>query len=80
MLDRVKSFEDLWVAFPHDRACRQLLESIIWRRGRFCPHCGGLNTWPSAARRRAMASTSAPTAITSSPSPPAPRCMPPSCR
>lgn len=45
MLDRVKSFEDLRVAFPNDRACRQLLESIIWRRGRFCPHCGGLKTW-----------------------------------
>ncbi|WP_316980084.1 IS1595 family transposase [Shumkonia mesophila] len=33
------------MAFPHERAYRQLLESIIWRRGRFHSHCGGLKTW-----------------------------------
>lgn len=26
--------------FPDEEACRSFFESIIWRRGRFCPHCG----------------------------------------
>ena len=26
--------------FPDEEACRSFFESIIWRKGRFCPHCG----------------------------------------
>ena len=26
--------------FPDDSACRTFFESIIWRNGRRCPHCG----------------------------------------
>ncbi len=26
--------------FPNDKACRDFFESIIWRNGRCCPHCG----------------------------------------
>jgi transposase-like protein len=26
--------------FPDESACRAFFESIIWRNGRFCPHCG----------------------------------------
>ena len=26
--------------FPDENACRTFFESVIWRNGRFCPHCG----------------------------------------
>lgn len=32
--------------FSTDEACRELLERIRWPEGRYCPHCGGLRSWP----------------------------------
>lgn len=26
--------------FPNENACRTFFESIIWQKGRRCPHCG----------------------------------------
>ena len=26
--------------FPNEPVCRQFIESVIWRAGRRCPHCG----------------------------------------
>ena len=34
--------------FPDESACRAFFESIIWRNGRFCPHCG-YETVPDSA-------------------------------
>lgn len=31
--------------FPDETACRAFFERIIWRDGRFCPHCGGMKSW-----------------------------------
>ena len=32
--------------FPSDDAeARQYLESVLWAKGRFCPHCGSLKSW-----------------------------------
>jgi len=31
--------------FPDETACRAFFERIIWRNGRFCPHCGGMKSW-----------------------------------
>jgi len=31
--------------FPTEEICRAYLESVIWRNGRVCPHCGGLESW-----------------------------------
>ena len=32
--------DQLKARFPDENACRQFFESIIWRNGRLCPHCG----------------------------------------
>jgi len=31
--------------FPDENTCRTFFESIIWRNGRFCPHCGFERTY-----------------------------------
>jgi len=28
-----------------DIAARQYLESVLWKKGRFCPHCGSMTSW-----------------------------------
>jgi len=37
--------DQLRVRFPDEKACRTFFESIIWRNGRFCPHCGFEKTY-----------------------------------
>lgn len=32
--------DQLRARFPNENACRKFFESIIWRNGRRCPHCG----------------------------------------
>ena len=36
--------------FPDENACRSFFESIIWRKGRFCPHCGFERTYPISGK------------------------------
>lgn len=31
--------------FPNEEVCRQYLETVVWPRGRKCPHCRGLKFW-----------------------------------
>jgi hypothetical protein len=31
--------------FPNEAACREFIESIIWRNGRICPNCHGNKSW-----------------------------------
>lgn len=31
---------------PDEDACRRFLEDARWREGRYCPHCGSLESWP----------------------------------
>lgn len=31
--------------FPDENSARQFLERIIWKDGRFCPHCGSVKSW-----------------------------------
>lgn len=31
--------------FHSPSRCRKFLESVLWKNGRFCPHCGGLRSW-----------------------------------
>lgn len=33
-------------ALPDEDACRAFLEDARWREGRYCPHCGSLESWP----------------------------------
>jgi len=40
------SLPDFLSKFSTDEDCRALLERIRWPEGRFCPHCGGLRSWP----------------------------------
>ena len=35
------NIDQLRARFPDEAACRHFFESIIWPRGRRCPHCGG---------------------------------------
>jgi transposase-like protein len=36
--------------FPDENACRTFFESIIWRNGRFCPHCGFERSYPISGK------------------------------
>jgi transposase-like protein len=36
--------------FPDEKACRTFFESIIWRDGRFCPHCGFDRSYPISGK------------------------------
>ena len=37
--------------FPNEEACRQYLESIIWQKGRSCPHCHDNKSYPIRGKR-----------------------------
>lgn len=39
------SIEEFMERFPTEKSCRDYLEQAIWRNGRVCPHCGGLESW-----------------------------------
>lgn len=32
--------------FQSESRCRRFLENVIWKNGRFCPHCASLKSWP----------------------------------
>ena len=34
------NIDQLRDGFPDEKACRTFFESIIWQKGRHCPHCG----------------------------------------
>ena len=36
--------------FPDENTCRTFFESIIWRNGRFCPHCGFERSYPISGK------------------------------
>jgi transposase-like protein len=40
-----RSLGQLRQQLPNERACRRYLETIIWRDGRFCRHCGSFKSW-----------------------------------
>ena len=40
VLSRIKTVSDMVEAFRDEERCRQLLEQMVWRRGRICPVCG----------------------------------------
>jgi transposase-like protein len=31
--------------FPDERACRKFFESVLWKHGRFCPHCFSMKSY-----------------------------------
>lgn len=42
--------EQLRKNLPDEKACRDFLESTIWKNGRVCPHCGCVESWPIKGR------------------------------
>lgn len=42
--------EQLRKNLPDEKACRDFLESTIWKNGRVCPHCGCMESWPIKGR------------------------------
>lgn len=38
--------------FQSESRCRCFLEKVIWKNGRFCPHCGNLKSWPIKHKTR----------------------------
>jgi len=44
------NIDQLRERFPDENACRTFFESIIWRNGRFCPHCGVERTYPISGK------------------------------
>ena len=43
--------DELKARFPDEHACRQFLESVIWRNGRACPHCSFRKSYPIRGKR-----------------------------
>jgi transposase-like protein len=41
-----RSLAELRCQLPTERHCRGWIEGLRWPDGRFCPHCGGLESWP----------------------------------
>ena len=42
---------EIFEMFPDDGAAEQWFESIVWDEGRFCPHCGSLDTIERKSRK-----------------------------
>ena len=42
---------EIFGMFPDDGAAEQWFESIVWDEGRFCPHCGSLDTIERKSRK-----------------------------
>lgn len=40
MLSRIRTIEEMVVAFRDEEHCRRLLEGMVWPEGRICPSCG----------------------------------------
>ena len=58
--------------FPTNEAAEKWFESVVWDEGRFCPHCGSLDT--KERKNRNPCRTGVATARAISPSARAPRC------
>jgi transposase-like protein len=41
MIATINSLFTLLETFPNEQACVDKLREIHWRKGEFCPHCGG---------------------------------------
>jgi len=44
------NIDQLREQFPDEEACRSFFESIIWRNGRLCPHCGFQRNYPISGK------------------------------
>jgi transposase-like protein len=44
MITELKSIPDIWKQMPSEMHARRFLEGIIWSAGRYCPHCGSINS------------------------------------
>lgn len=44
MITEFKSVRDVWKKLPTQRHARKFLEDLVWPSGRYCPHCGSVNT------------------------------------
>jgi len=39
------NIDQLRQRFPNEQACRSFFESVMWQRGRYCPHCRAEKSW-----------------------------------
>ena len=46
MVAVIRSIYDIYKRLPDEDAARDFLEEMIWTEGRFCPHCGSLDSRP----------------------------------
>lgn len=44
MITELKSLTDIWRRMPSEHHARKFLEGLIWPDGRYCPHCGSVET------------------------------------
>lgn len=44
MITELKSVRDIWKKMPSEHHGRIFLEEMIWRTGRYCPHCGSVRS------------------------------------
>lgn len=44
MVTDLKSIPDTWRLMPNEMHARRFLEGLIWQGGRFCPHCGSVDS------------------------------------
>jgi transposase-like protein len=44
VIDEIRSIADVWRKMPSEHHARVLLEELIWRGQRHCPHCGSTNS------------------------------------
>jgi transposase-like protein len=39
------NIDQLRQRFPNELACQLLFESVMWQKGRYCPHCHAEKYW-----------------------------------
>jgi transposase-like protein len=39
------NIDQLRQRFPNEQACRSFFESVMWQKGRYCPHCHAEKSW-----------------------------------
>ena len=39
------NIDQLRQRFPNEQACRLFFESVMWQKGRYCPHCRAEKSW-----------------------------------
>jgi transposase-like protein len=50
VLAGIRTVDQMVAAFQDEERCRQLLEAMVWPRGRLCPKCGYKNSIALAGR------------------------------